>query len=321
MELPRTEHRMCVRHIYGNLKSRHGKKPELKRLIWNLCWSYNEADYKVNLLKILAYDEEIYDDVMKSKPETWCRAFYKLGPCCEDVENNSTESFNNSIGKARDKPFVPMLETIARLAMVRIAKRDVTATSYEGLGTPYVVDTLAELHEKALECTVRPSTNMTYASTLNGCSYRVSLTNRTCSCRRWEITGIPCEHVYGVMLNKGLEAQDYVEHWFRAETWKKIYADGIVPLRGAKFWPVGPEPPILEHDPPDQPGCKKVTKADKKRKKSVNESPVKKTDKILKRIMHCSICGAANHNSRFHNKRPKKVYLKAFKTMSSIFLL
>uniref|UniRef100_A0A0D3CKX6 Uncharacterized protein n=1 Tax=Brassica oleracea var. oleracea TaxID=109376 RepID=A0A0D3CKX6_BRAOL len=63
------------------------------------------------------YDTEVHEDVVKTNPKSWCRAFYKVGPCVEDVENNSTESFNNSIGKARDKPYVPMLETIARLAM------------------------------------------------------------------------------------------------------------------------------------------------------------------------------------------------------------
>lgn len=309
-ELPLIEHRMCVRHIYGNLKTKYAKKPEMKPKIWNLAWSYNEGDYRAKLLDIFSYDRDVYDDVMKSKTEKWCREFYKLGPFCEDIENNSTESFNNSIGKARDKPFVLMLETIARLAMVRIAKRDVIASSHEGVCTPYVIDMLESLHEKASACTVKPSTNMTYASTLNGCAHRVSLVNRTCSCRRWEITEIPCEHAYGVMMTRGLEAQDFVAHWFRTTIWRQTYAEGIVPLWGAKFWPMGPEPPIIEPLPPDQPGRKKETKADKKRKKGVNESPVKKKEKFLKRIMHCGICGEANHNSRFHKKKSKKAFFK-----------
>ena len=314
--LSRIEHRMCVRHIYGNLKKLHGKKPEMKLKLWNLAWSYNDADYKANLKYFERYDQDVYDYVMKAKPGKWCREFYKLGTFCEDVENSSTESFNNSIGKTRDKPFVPMLETIARLAMVRIAKRDVICTSHEGICTPYVTEMLETLHEKASLCTVIPSTNQTFGATTNGCQHRVSLENRTCSCRRWEITGIPCEHAYGVMLSKGLKAQDYVVHWFQTSTWKRTYAVGIVPLRGANFWPVGLEPSIIEPEISDQPGCKKVTKADKKRKRGVNESPSKKKEKFLKRIMHCGICGAPNHNSRFHKKNPKKVCFFVF----SVFL-
>ncbi|XP_024013321.1 uncharacterized protein LOC112087606 [Eutrema salsugineum] len=303
--LPKIEHRMCVRHIYMNVKSRHSKMPELKTYIWRLAQSYNEADFRINLRKIEDWDARVYADIKKSKPETWCRAFYKFGPYCEDVENNSTESFNNSIGKARDKALVPMLEAIARLAMVRIAKRDIKATKHEGVCTPYVIDYLAELHEKASECFIKPSTNRMYEAKLNGCSHYVNLAHWTCSCKRWDITGIPCEHAYGVMLRKGLEAQDYVCHWFRTTTWRRNYTDEIVPIRGAKFWPNTDEPSIIQPEVPDMPGRQKVTKADKKRKKDKNESPVKKANKLLKRVMHCKICGEANHNSRFHKKKPK----------------
>ncbi|XP_024010647.1 uncharacterized protein LOC112086105 [Eutrema salsugineum] len=234
-ELPLIEHRMCVRHIYMNVKYRHGKMPELKTLIWHLAWSYNLAEYKENLKKIEDYDEAVYADVMKMKPETWCRAFYKLGPYCEDVENNSVESFNNSIGKARDKALVPMLETIARLAMVRIAKREAKADGHQGLTTPYVSKYLAEQNEKAKECIVQPSTNKMFLAIVDGCSYRVNLEHWTCTCRKWQITGIPCEHAYEVIIKRGLETQDYVCKWFKTEMWRKLYMDGIVPVRGARF--------------------------------------------------------------------------------------
>lgn len=133
LELPKMEHRMCVRHIYGNLKKNHGSKKHMKPYIWNLAWSYNEPDFLQNLDRLFNYDSGVYDDVMKQNPRSWCRAFYKIGSFCEDVENNSTESFNSSINKAREKHFVPMLEMIARLAMTRIAKRDVKACSHQGM--------------------------------------------------------------------------------------------------------------------------------------------------------------------------------------------
>lgn len=56
IELPHIEHRMCVRHIYGNLKANHGKKSQMKPFIWNLAWSYNEAEYRENLEKLKQYD-------------------------------------------------------------------------------------------------------------------------------------------------------------------------------------------------------------------------------------------------------------------------
>ncbi|XP_013619335.1 PREDICTED: uncharacterized protein LOC106325829 [Brassica oleracea var. oleracea] len=129
-------------------------------------------------------------------------------------------------------PFVPMLESIRRLAMARIAKRSVISHSHKGTCTPYVTDFLKEEKKDASLCKVTRSTNG---------MYEVNLIT----------TGAPDIHI----------------------------------------------PPE-----PDQPGRKKVTKADKKRKKGVNESPTKKQPKHKKRIMHCGICGQPDHNSRFHTK-------------------
>ncbi|XP_019099759.1 PREDICTED: uncharacterized protein LOC104784231 [Camelina sativa] len=290
LELPKIEHRKCVRHIYGNLKKTHPDKKQLKKLLWDLAWSYNTRDYEERLERIHAYDSKVYEDVMKTKPKTWCRAFHKIGSYCEDVENNSVESFNNTINKAREKPFVAMLETVRRLAMVRIAKRSAISYSHEGLCTPYVTRFLADEHKAASTCFVSPSTNGAYEVYLGYDKHRVCLNARTCTCMKFQICGIPCEHAYGLMIKKTLVAEDYVCEWFRTAKWRQNYTDGLVPQRGPRFWPSTGGENVY---PPPKPDDEKI---DKKRKKGVNESPTKKQPKQKKRIMHCGICGAADHN-------------------------
>ncbi|CAA7036196.1 unnamed protein product [Microthlaspi erraticum] len=157
IELPKMEHRKCVRHIYGNLKKKHKSKKQMKSHIWRLAWSYNEAKFQ---------------------------AFYKLGNYCEDVENNSTESFNASINKAREKPFIPMLEAIARLAMARIAVRSRISHDHTGKCTPYVIEKLAK--------------------------QLVDKDKKDGAKKKWDITGIPCKHAHGVMLKLKIDPEDYV---------------------------------------------------------------------------------------------------------------
>ncbi|XP_019093372.1 PREDICTED: uncharacterized protein LOC109129544 [Camelina sativa] len=273
LELPKMEHRMCVQHIYGNLKKHHGNKTRMKPLLWDLAWSYNEVDYKRHLERIYCYDTGVYNDVMRTNPKSWCRAFHKIGSYCEDVDNNPTESFNSSINKAREKPFIAMLETIRRLAMVRIAKRSAESHSHTGICTPYVALFLAKEHKYASES---------------------------------KICGIPCEHAYAVIIDKTLVAENYVCQWFRTAIWKRNYTEGLVPQRGPRFWPETKTPNVCLPDEDNDQAKEKKTKPDKKRKKGANESPTKKKPKEKKRIMHCGICGAANHNSRFHkNEFPK----------------
>ena len=77
--LPHAEHRLCVKHIVENLKKRHASKDLLKKFVWNLAWSYSDAEYKQNLNEMRAYSMDLYEDVMKEEPKTWCRAWFKHG--------------------------------------------------------------------------------------------------------------------------------------------------------------------------------------------------------------------------------------------------
>ncbi|XP_010424482.1 PREDICTED: uncharacterized protein LOC104709596 [Camelina sativa] len=288
-------------NIYGNLKKHHGNKTRMKPLLWDLAWSYNETDYKRHLERIYCYDTGVYNDVMRTNPKSWCKAFHKIESYCEDVDNNPTESFNSSINKAREKPFIAMLETIRRLAMVRIARRSAESYSHTGICTPYVALFLAKEHKYACESKVYSSTNGTYEVHHGLDKHRVCLKKMVCSCMKWQICGIPCEHAYAVIIEKTLVAENYVCQWFRTAMWRRNYTEGLVPQRGPRFWPETNAPNVCIPDDEDQDkGTKK--KPDKKRKKGANESSTKKKPKEKKRIMHCGISGEANHNSRFHKK-------------------
>lgn len=189
-ELPSAEHRMCVKHIVENLKKKHADKDLLKPMVWNLAWSYTSAEFEENRRKMQEYSLTLHDDVMKEKPETWSLAFYKLGSFCEDVDNNSTESFNSTITKARAKAMVPMLEMIRRQAMARNAKRRLKSEKWEGRSSKYVHKTLALEKEHADKCTTTPASHGVYQVFLYANNYTVNTKKGTCTCGKWQITGI-----------------------------------------------------------------------------------------------------------------------------------
>ncbi|KAG7563817.1 Zinc finger SWIM-type [Arabidopsis suecica] len=320
-ELPNAEHRMCVKHIVDNLKGRHANKDLLKGLVWHLAWSYNDVDFKANLKKIRAYDLELYDDVMKEDPKSWSRAYYKIGSCCEDVDNNATESFNSTIVKARAKALVPMLETIRRQAMRRITKRNLKIEKWKKKLSEYASDILEEEKEDAMRCELTKGTHGKYEVHLDGNSHYVDLTlgKWECSCGKWQITGIPCEHAYAAILDVNKDVDDYASPYFSTQVWKEVYEKGPEPVRGPRFWMTNNYVLITKPEDPNLPGRKKGQKKKYDRIKGKNESPKKKKKGnqdgqetgILKlgrkgRIMHCRKCGEAGHNSAGCPKFPKE---------------
>lgn len=181
-ELPKAEHRRCVKHIVENLKKKHKKKDLLKLVVWNLTWSYNTTQYGKNLTKMQEYSMSLYDDVMKLEPKKWSLPFYKLGSCCEDVDNNATESFNATIVGARAKAVVPMFETIRRQAMVRIAKRNKKSLRRQQRFTKYVVEMLKFEKEDADKCITTPGTHGVFDVRISGQTYDVNTNRMTCTC-------------------------------------------------------------------------------------------------------------------------------------------
>ncbi|XP_023636084.1 uncharacterized protein LOC111829995 [Capsella rubella] len=300
-----------------------------KKLVWNLAWSYNHADYQNNLNEMRAYSMSLYEDVMKEEPKTWCRPFFKIGSCCEDVDNNATESFNATIVKARAKALVPMMETIRRQAMARISKRKQKIVKWKKKISEYVSDILENEEEDAMKCEVTKGTHNKFEVWIDGNSQGVNLTTGKweCSCCKWQVTGIPCEHAYAAVIDVGKNVEDFVSPFFGSQVWLEQYETGPDPVRGQRFWMTNNY--VLMKAPPEPipPGRKKGQKKRYDRIKGKLESPKKKKKKeepeILKlgrkgRIMHCRSCGEAGHNAAGCLKFPKEKKSKKSKKQDTM---
>ncbi|XP_010453170.1 PREDICTED: uncharacterized protein LOC104735138 [Camelina sativa] len=91
--------------------------------------------------------------------------------------------------------------------------------------------------------------------------FKVDMNAKTCACRRWSMTGIPCRHVLRVILTKKHNPKDYVNcDWYLASTNVKIYSESISAVNGIGFW-------IRSQEPRIQPPPREVTKGPKKTEK------------------------------------------------------
>ncbi|GKD69214.1 mutator type transposase, partial [Tanacetum coccineum] len=132
----------------------------------------------------------------------------------------------------------------------------------------------------------------------------VNTDTRVYSCRKWELTGIPCKHVVAIIYNMfensigaGIPEQ-WVHAAYKLETWAHVYSFKINPCNGREMWLVVESrtviiPPI--HKP-------QVGMPPKKRKKSVDElaSQSCSSRKLSRKgkAVKCSKCGNLGHNRK-----------------------
>lgn len=205
---------MCARHIYGNLKKVFPNQSEVKTLFWRVVDVYTGPEYEASLEAVKAYDLRLYDAITERNPRNCSRAFCQPTTQCIDVHNNISESFNNAIDPARYMPLIEMLETLRRRTMARIDIRKTKAENHTNRFTPKAIEFLEEEAKKIKLCRFFSSRDGKFDVLEGGVSHSVNLSLRTCVCRRWDMSGIPCCHALRVITEKkSLNREDFISKW------------------------------------------------------------------------------------------------------------
>ncbi|XP_033143571.1 uncharacterized protein LOC103848159 isoform X2 [Brassica rapa] len=248
--------------------------------------------FNYNIDELKNYDPSAHASLIKTKPETWSRAFFKIGSYCNDNLNNLCESFNKTIREARKKHLLDMLEEIRRQCMTRNYNRSKMAIDRKTRFTMKTHKELDRVEKKSKGCILRwaigPETEVEYKDQ----SYVVSLEKETCACRSWQMNGIPCIHAVKVILGAKIKLSEFVAPCYTTSKWRETYSYGISPVNGMIKWPQTNRLGVI---PPPNRKCNLGRPKSHDRKKGANET--RSTTKLsrVNRVMTCSNCKEEGH--------------------------
>ncbi|EEC67348.1 hypothetical protein OsI_34434 [Oryza sativa Indica Group] len=123
--------------------------------------------------------------------------------------------------------------------------------------------------------------------------HTVDLNTRECSCRQWQITGIPCTHaIFLIISRRGLELEQFVDEYYYVAAFKRAYAGHVVPMTDKAQWAKGNiglklHPPLLKRSA-GRPRSRRI--------KGVEEGGVGK------RKYGCKRCGQFGHTKKTCNE-------------------
>ncbi|KAH0705546.1 hypothetical protein KY290_010235 [Solanum tuberosum] len=333
---PEAEHRNCVRHMYQNFKQKH-KGKALKDLVWNAARASNKLIFQKCMEELDQEDKAARE--WFNNPEmpfqSWTRALFRTNTECDMLLNNLCESFNRYILDARDKAIITMLEMIKNKLMKRLYKKREWVAKSDSSICPKIVKKLNKISKEAIWFKTDYSGGPRVSVDGPGGVNIVDMKAKSCTCRRWELTGLPCPHAYACIIGNSERVEDYVDTFYTIETFKNVYSHYINPTNPEDHWPEvvdcgevippkivkkkrGRKPKSRKKEPGELEKKKKaeaVGKAEKRaEQKSEKRQPQKLSKKGSTQVM-CSICKKYGHNARGHYK-----FVKAGESSSSHYL-
>ncbi|KAK1266978.1 hypothetical protein QJS04_geneDACA016720 [Acorus gramineus] len=164
----------------------------------------------------------------------------------------------------RAKPIIFCIDAIRMKLMVKMNHRRQVAERWKGALVLEVQKIVTELSKnKGMYDVHRSSADMAEVDGPKG-RFDVILSERSCSCRKWQVIGIPCHHAAAVICHmRGSNWEDYVDDHFTVTRYKKAYAMEITPLPDKTMWDIEDlnyviKPPRQARPSPGRPRKKRI---------------------------------------------------------------
>jgi SWIM zinc finger len=264
---------------------------------FNLC---SQTRFKEKMLELKDLSAEAYDYMASIPPSAWSRHAFDADCKSNMLLNNMCESFNAVLKPCRDKAVLTQMEWIRRYIMQRHYKKREGLNTIEGI-LPYVKKQFQLSAEVYKTCIVRVASTTLFEVDFKEQTCLVDLNERSCSCFRWQLTGIPCHHAYATIMNSRGNCEEFIHEYYSKAHYAKTYAPVVMPMPGASDWEKTP------HNQPDPPPYKKLPGRPSKKKRRLEPDEGKKqkgnasTEQAGREIgkqNRCSFCKQPGHNKR-----------------------
>ncbi|XP_027150245.1 uncharacterized protein LOC113750477 [Coffea eugenioides] len=244
--VPGVEHRHCVRHLHNNIKKLHPGQ-SIKNRFCACAWSSYMRRFESEMEILREYDSNAHRWLLdNTNPKHWSRSHFREAAKCDILLNNLCESFNSVILEAREKPILGMLENIRVYLMERLrTKREWMKKRTDDI-CPKIQNKLERAKTECAANIAPQSDDKRFeVQHIYGGTYVVDLDKCTCTCRKWELIGLPCCHAIACISLAGGKVEAYVHKCYSRQAYLAAYEPTIAPISGPNTWKCSTKEPVL----------------------------------------------------------------------------
>lgn len=228
---PESYHGYCLINLLEDFRMELRKGPWSQEVKDELISDFECAaqacmveEFNAYIEKISQVSKEAADWVMATEPEHWSNALFK-GARYNHISADIIE-FSDWISVKQESSVLLMIDALRSKTGELMQSRRETATAWEGVITPYMEQKLKKEMSMAHKFEVLCSSETVFevrGRTINV----VNIGNCECTCRRWQITGLPCMHAIAVFEHTAKSVYDYCSQYFRVDVYRLTYSESV----------------------------------------------------------------------------------------------
>jgi hypothetical protein len=194
--------------------------------LWAESYSWNPYLFGKHWAAMEATKTSATNYLRKWHTRLWTRSQFSTISKVDYVTNNLAECFNNWIKHHKSLNLDDLMDKLRQMLMIKWNQWRKIGRKLEGLIPPHIIKKLNEksrgLNLEVLEC----SDEVAEVTTLGGSGFRfvVNLQYKTCSCRQWQVSGIPCKHAIAFITSLGnVPLEKYVDMYYSIDKFRAAY--------------------------------------------------------------------------------------------------
>ncbi|GER44656.1 mutator transposable element-related protein [Striga asiatica] len=205
----------------------------IKKALWRAAKATAFPDFKEAMKRVADIDPKCKEWLEEKLAQQWSKSHFTTCVKSDMLLNNIC------ILESKQKPILTMMEWVRQYLMSILQEnRDMAERKREGKKICPKIRIIVDSHEsKSCDCIPIKSTDWVYQLDCSGGDrHIVNMKDRTCRCKKWDLTEIPCKHACSELLAQGHQLVDFVDECYSCETYANVYEVAINPISGPNLW-------------------------------------------------------------------------------------
>ncbi|KAL5549095.1 hypothetical protein UlMin_004326 [Ulmus minor] len=248
---PRAFHGICIYHLLNNLKTKFkSKNKELEQHYIAAAKAYNLQEFHVLFYTLCSAVPGAKEYLESVGLDRWTRSH---APCrrYNIMTTNISESFNAVLVKVRELPITAFVNEVRLLCQRWFQQRRTKANGCSSRMSTDVENKLEQRRDRAQTMDVICADQYTFDVVDGDRNYCVDMALWTCTCRKFQLDQLPCDHVLAVVRKTQYDPYDLCSLYYTREFWCETYRGVIQPIPHISSWVVPPPISTFQLNPPD----------------------------------------------------------------------